>query len=304
MPGKSVLAYLGLSLATLIVGFSLLFLKIGLRYTNAVDLLAYRFAFAFLSIVVLRVFGLVKFPKFNFKKHKVLLLLSIFYPFLFFLLQAYGMQYSSASEAGIIFAMSPIVTLIAANIFLKERNSVLQIAGIMLSVAGILYIVYNKQSFTNGGASVKGIVLLILAICSMVTYFIIGKKIGTKFSALEITVWIISVAFVTFSSISLYNHLQNNSVNELVKPLYNSSFIFSTIYLGVLSSVLTAFLMNYALPLIPAAQISVFGNFSPIIAIISGVVFLDETLYSFHVIGGLLVLVGIIMTLIFVGKKY
>ncbi len=304
MTNKLTLAYLGLLTITLIVGLSFLFLKIGLRYANAIDLLAYRFSFAFLSIIALRLFKLIKFPKFNFERHKPLLLLSLFYPFLFFLLQAYGMQYSSASEAGIIFSMAPIITLAAAQIFLKEKNTVLQIIGIILSVAGVLYIVYNKTNFAGDNASIKGIVLLLLSICSMVSYYVIGKKLGTKFSALEITVWIITTAFISFSSISTYKHLNNNTLDTLLSPLYHSNFVFSVLYLGVLSSVLTAFLMNYALPLIPAAQISVFGNFSPIIAIISGVVFLNERLYSYHIVGGLLVLIGIIMALIFVEKKH
>ncbi len=299
MSKKQVLAYLGMVAITLIVGLSFLFLKIGLRYTNAIDLLAYRFGFAFLSIVILSVFKFIKFPKFSFKTHKILLLLSLFYPFLFFLLQALGMQYSSASEAGVIFAIAPIITLIAAQIFLKEKNTILQKIGIILSVFGVIYIVYHKKNFFAGDANIKGIILLLLAIFSMVAYYIIGKKFGAKFSAIEITVWIISVAFFTFCTISIGNHLINNTLSELVQPLVQPDFIWSVLYLGVLSSVLTAFLMNYALPIIPASHISVFGNFSPIIAIISGVLFLHETLHTYLIIGGALVLVGIIMTLLF-----
>ncbi len=303
MAKKRILAYFGLSLATLIVGFSLIFLKIGLKYTNAIDLLMYRFSFAFITLLILSVLKLIKIPKFRFKTHKILLLLSLFYPFLFFLLQAVGMQYSSASEAGVVFAIAPIITLIAAQVFLKERHSSLQKLGIILSVAGVVYIVYSKKNFLVGNADIRGIILLLSAIFSMVSYYVIGKKIGTKFSALEITVWIIFVAFVTFGAISLSNHLYNNTLAQLYEPLLHSEFIWSALYLGILSSVLTAFLMNYSLPLIPAAQISVFGNFSPIISIISGVLFLHETLHSYLIVGGSMVLIGIIITLVFKGKK-
>lgn len=121
-PKKQNQAYIGLVLATLIIGLSFIFVKIGLRYAGAMDLLAHRFTAAAISIVILWIFGFIKLPRFSFKKAKSLLLLSLFYPLLFFALQTFGLQHSTASEAGIIFAATPIITLIAASFFLKEKN--------------------------------------------------------------------------------------------------------------------------------------------------------------------------------------
>lgn len=81
------------------------------------DLLAHRFTAAALSVILLKVFGLINIPRPTLKKAGLLLLLSLFYPLLLFALQTYGLLYSSASEGGIIFASLPILTLIAATIF-------------------------------------------------------------------------------------------------------------------------------------------------------------------------------------------
>ncbi|HPI71355.1 MAG TPA: EamA family transporter, partial [Tenuifilaceae bacterium] len=57
------------------------------------------------------------------------------------------------------------------------------------------------------------------------------------------------------------------------------SFVYSVLYLGVLSSVVSSFLSNYALKYISTANVSIFNNISPLISIVGGVVFLRETLY-------------------------
>lgn len=299
---KTQKAYLGLILMTFIVGFSFIFLKIGLRYTGAMDLMAHRFTAAILSLIILWLFGLIKIPRFSLKKVKPLLLLSIFYPLLFFTLQTFGMKYSTASEGGIIFATVPVITLLAARIFLKEKTTILQKTGIILSIAGILYIIFNTGILPGAKTSITGILLLLFSVFSVVTYYVLGKIISVHFSAMEITVWMTTLAFLVFNGFSVANHIHFHTLNQYFNPLAHTEFIWVVLYLGVLSSMLTAFLTNFALTQIPASQIAVFNNLSPVIAIVSGILILGETLYAYHIIGGLLVLAGVAMTVFF--KKY
>lgn len=292
------LAYGGLVLAILIVGLSFIFVKIGLRYSNAMDLLAHRFTAAAISIVLLWVFGIIKLPLVNLQKAKSLLLLSLFYPLLFFALQTFGLQHSSVSEAGIIFASMPIVTLIAASFFLKEKTSLLQKIGIVLSIVGILYIIYSTGG-VSGNTTLKGVILLLLSVFSLVAYYVLGKVTTAKFSAIEITIWMTMVAFVLFNSFSVATHAYNRTLGLFFNPLFNLEFLWAVLYLGVLSSMVTAFLTNFALANIPASQIAVFNNLSPLVTIVGGVLILGDMLFSYHIIGGILVLAGVLMTVFF-----
>lgn len=291
-------AYIGLILMTAIIGLSFIFVKIGLRYAGAMDLLAHRFTAAALSILLLWIFGLIKLPTFSIKKARSLLILSLFYPLLFFSLQTFGMEHSSASEAGIIFASTPIITLLAARIALKEKTTLLQKIGIILSIAGILYIIFYTGNLP-GSTSLKGVLLLLLSVFSVVAYYVLGKKISVNFSAMEMTVWMTILAFLVFNGWSITTHIHNHSLNQFFNPLIQKQFLWAVLYLGVLSSMLTALLTNFALTQIPASQIAVFNNLSPLIAIAGGILILGETLYIYHLIGGLLVLAGVIMTVFF-----
>lgn len=291
-------AYIGLILMTAIIGLSFIFVKIGLRYAGAMDLLAHRFTAAALSILLLRVFGIIKLASFSLKKARSLLILSLFYPLLFFSLQTFGMEHSSASEAGIIFATTPIITLLAARIALKERTTLAQKAGIIMSIAGVLYIIFFTEN-VPGSTSLKGLLLLLLSVFSVVAYYVLGKKVSVKFSAMEMTIWMTILAFLVFNGWSITSHIQNNSLNQFFNPLIQKQFLWAVLYLGVLSSMLTAFLTNFALAQIPASQIAVFNNLSPLIAIAGGILILGETLYIYHIIGGLLVLAGVVITVVF-----
>ena len=295
-------AYLGLILMTSIVGFSFIFLKIGLRYAGAMDLMAHRFTAATIALVVMWLLGLIKIPRFSLKKVKPLLILSIFYPLLFFTLQTFGMKYSTASEAGIIFATVPVITLLAARIVLREKTTILQKTGIALSIAGILFIIYNT-GILPGDTTIKGVLLLLLSVFSVVTYYVLGKKISVHFSAMEITVWMTILAFLVFNGWSVAIHINDHTLSQFFNPLAQKEFLWTVLYLGVLSSMLTAFLTNFALTQIPASQIAVFNNLSPVIAIAAGVLILGETLFAYHIIGGLLVLAGVAMTVFFKHNK-
>ena len=291
-------AYIGLILMTIIIGLSFIFVKIGLKYAGAMDLLAHRFTAGAISVGLLWLFGFIKISALNWTKAKSLFLLSLFYPLLFFTFQTFGMEYSTASEAGIIFATVPVISLIVASIFLKEKTTILQKLGILISIVSIVYIMYNTGNLTKG-ISIKGVLLLFLSVLSTVTYYTLGKKITVEFSALEITVWMTIFAFITFNGWSIVNHLQSNSLNEFFEPLAKKEFLWMVLYLGILSSVVTSFLTNFALSKISVSQVAVFNNLSPIITILSGILILDETLHNYQIIGGVLVITGVVMTQIF-----
>ncbi len=296
-------AYLGLVVRTIIIGLSFIFVKTALQYGNAIDLLAHRFSIAFVLVILLLLFGVIKTPKLNRKKLQTLMFLSVSYPVLFFLFQTYGMQYSSASEAGIIFAMSPVITLIIAQIFLKETTTILQKAGILLSVIGILYIIFSKGNFIENLDNIKGFGLLLLSVLSVSGYLVIGKKSGAQFTSIEITMWTTLIACIVFNIWSIVSHFNNGTIIEFFQPFEHTHFLWAILYLGILSSVLTSFFTNYALPLIPASQMAVFNNLSPIFAILGGVLFLNETLYMYHIVGGIFVSIGVVMTIIFKNSK-
>mgnify|MGYP003608042459 CR=1 FL=1 len=187
-------------------------------------------------------------------------------------------------------------------LFLKEKSNFLQIISILLSVAGIVFILL-KSGLEAGSNNLKGNLLILLSVVSIVIYYTLGRKINKNHNTLDITFFMTVTACIVFNLTAFFSHVQAGTINHFLEPLKKSSFLWSVIYLGVLSSFLTSFFSNYALTVIPASQVAIFNNLSPIITIFGGILFLQESLYAFQVLGGLLVLVGVVGTLAFREKN-
>lgn len=192
--------------------------------------------------------------------------------------------------------------MVSAMIFLKEKTSLIQKLGIILSVLGIFYIIF-KTGNTGGETDPKGLILLLLSVISIVAYYTFGKKRGTNFSPVNLTILMTYLAFVFFNAWSLINHWHEGTISLFFEPLKETGFLIPVLYLGILSSLLTSFLSNFALTAISASSIAVFNNLSPLVSIAGGIIILHETLFVYHVIGGIMVLTGIIATIAYKGKN-
>ena len=291
---KNVLIYGSNILYVLIIGLSFLFVKIALSVSNPFDLLAYRFTFTFIAMLVfLRSTG--RKLHYTFHKLKCILPVAILYPLLFSIFQTFGMEIASSLEAGILMASAPVFTLILASIFLKEQTTLLQKLSILLSVGGVIYITIMESSgfeFNN----LKGILLLIASAVSISAYSVFGKKLLQDFTNIEMTFMMITTSFISFNVIAIGSHLIQGNMATLFLPLMEPRFLFSILYLAVLSSFGTTLLSNYVLSKIEASKMIVFSNLAMIISIIVGVVILNEEILFYHIIGAVIIIIGVIGT--------
>ncbi|NLA48694.1 MAG: DMT family transporter, partial [Bacteroidales bacterium] len=184
---KEAWAYIGLSLMTLIIGFSFIFVKLALRHASAIDLLAHRFTAATAGLLTYYAIYRKRRPAIERKNIPSLLLLSLFYPLMLFAFQTLGLKYTSASEAGILSAITPVITVILALFILRERNSLLQNICVLLSVAGVAYIMYRNGLNTVSGESMKGNLLILLSVLSIAFYYVLGRKANKQHNSMDIT---------------------------------------------------------------------------------------------------------------------
>jgi len=293
-------AYLCAVINAIIIGFSFLFTKIALEFGTPLDLLTFRFAasFAVMSIPVL--LGRVRL-NYRGKKFYKLLLLATLYPLSFFTLQSYGLQHATSSEGGILFAFTPVLTVLLAFLFLKETTTLLQKLSICLSVGGVLFIFMMKGSRIDW-SNMTGIVLLFLSCLVMAGYSVLAKRLLKSFSPAEITYVMLGIAFLFFSAVSLTGHTAAGTLGQLFSPLASGTFIMAVLYLGILSTLVTALSSNYALSKIEASKVSVFSNLSTIVSIAAGAFLLGEDVSMYHIVGSALIIAGVIGTNL-LGKK-
>ncbi|BBI36316.1 transporter [Cohnella abietis] len=287
-------AYYAAILYAGIIGFSFLFVKLALAVSHPIDMLAHRFTLSF-GLAALLVFLSNNRPQFKLKDLIKLLPLAIFYPSMFFAFQTYGLFYISSSEAGIIQATIPILTMVLAAYFLKEHSTLLQISCIVLSVSGVVYIFVMKGAQMEIG-DFKGSLFILLSAVSSAAYNVMARTLSRKYRAMDITVMMMGIGFLVFNGMSVIRHVSEGTLSHYFDPLADPIFIVSIIYLGVMSSLVTSFLTNYALSHMEASQMGVFVNFSTLVTIAAGVIFLDEKLSYFYFVGAFLIIGGVVGT--------
>lgn len=291
---KTKMAYLSAIANALIVGLSFIFMKIALTYTDPLNILAHRFTVSFITISIPILLGWIKL-NISLEDIKKILPLSIFYPALFFAFQSFGLSYISSSEAGIIHATIPIITLILATSILKEKTTLLEKVSVFLSVGGVVYI-FLMKGINFKSSSFIGIGLIFLSTISFSSYNVLARKIVQKYKFIDVTYVMIFIGVISFNVLSIVDRLYKGDLNTYFSAFSSQDFLISILYLGILSSVVTSLLSNYALSIISAPKMSVFNNLSTLVTVVAGVLLLNETLYYYHIIGIMSILIGILGT--------
>lgn len=295
----TVCALLGCS----IFGFSFMFSRIALGVASPFVMLTYRFLFAFLGLSVLALWssatgrgraqaeGEIDFLRFDLrgKNPMPLVLLGLVQPVIYFFCESYGISMTNATFSGVIIALVPIVGLIFGALFLHEQPARQQVLFSLLSIAGV--VLMTVQQSAEGEIRPLGVVLLFGAVLSGVSFNIISRGISDRFSALERTHVMMTVAAVIFAALALFENRHNPAA--LLAPMQSGAFLSSVSYLSLVSSIGAFMLLNYANNYLPVAKTTAFCNLTTMISMFAGVVFLGEPFSTACLVASVMIILGV-----------
>lgn len=283
---KTTLATLAGLLGYSIFGFSFLFSKIALELVTPLTLLALRFLVAFLVLNLLLLAGKAR-VDLKGKPVKLLLLMGLVQPILYFIFETYGIAMTSASFSGVMIGLAPVMGLIFGVIFLKERCTLFQAACTALSVVGVALT-------TTGGfgtVSLTGFLLLLGAITSAAFFTILSRSIAPHFSAFERTYVMFALGSVFFTLVALTEN--RTDLTAILRPLTVPSFWLCLLYLAVVSSVFAFLLINFALNHISAGRALIFNNFTTAISVLAGIFIMGDSFTLIQLLGIVAITVGV-----------
>lgn len=288
---KNYIPYLSAITTSTIFGFSFMFTSIGLQIVKPMDLIAYRFLAAAIVMTVLWAMRLIKLD-YKGKNLTSVVLLSLCEPVIYFIFETYGIKNTTSSQSGLMIALIPVVVTIFAAIFLKERPSIYQVLFIILSVLGVAIIVL-LNGMEGGNSKLIGFVYLLGAVLSAGFYSILSRKSSKNFTPIEITFVMMLFGAISFNIIDIAERIVNNSIDHYFIDIANYNVYIPVLYLGVASSVIAYILNNFALSKLPASQATVFANLTTVISVIAGVFIRHEGFYWFHILGGIMIIIGV-----------
>ena len=216
-------------------------------------------------------------------------LAAMFEPFLYFIFEGYGLKNTSPVIGSGIIAMIPLVTPVAAHIFLKERLTPMNIAGFIVSFVGVIIMLLNKNlEFT---ASPKGILFLCGAVLVAVGYSIALIKLTKLYKPLTIT-WVQNI-------IGMIYFIPMVIIMERFEPSNYANvggYIVPLICLGVFCSAVAYSLWAFAFSKLGASKANVYSNLIPVFTAIFSYLLAIEEMTVFKIIGILVVVFGLVLS--------
>ena len=279
-----------------IFGFSFMFSRLALNVASPFVMLMYRFlgAFGVLSLVALRAHKQNRqdWLRFSLSRRQTgpLLGLGLVQPVIYFLCESYGISLTNATISGVIIALVPIAALGAGALFLHEKPTLRQVAFSLLSIAGV--VVMTLQQSAGGAIHPLGILLLIGAVLSGVSFNILSRGLSSRFSALERTYVMMGVGFVCFSLLACWE--TGLDITLLTAPLHNPTFLASMIYLSIFSSILAFLFLNFASTELPVSKTTAFCNLTTVLSVFAGAIFLGEPLTVVSIMAAVVIIGGVL----------
>lgn len=280
--------YILLITSMILWGTSFVWGKIALNYYNTYTIVFFRlFVSSLLLLPILLIIRKLSFP--NFKDFHLFLILAFFEPFMYFVGETNGLQYLSPSIASVLISIIPLFTPFIAFYFLREKISVLNIIGIIISISGIIILVLGKNM--NLEVNPKGLALMLVAIISANGYSVMIKKIPQKYSIFMVIFWQNVFGILYFLPLLIFTSSKN-----ILGIGYIKEGVIAIINLGIFASTLAFLFYMYALKFMTISKVNVFTNTIPIFTIIISWLIYDETINSKKIIAIAIVVAGVIIS--------
>ena len=186
---------------------------------------------------------------------------------------------------------SPVMSIILAAIFLKERISIIRIAGLLICIIGIVLLL-SKGSWERLRSFhfSPGDWWILAAALAFAIYNIFVRKKPSGISP-------INFLFLTFSIGTIFllpAYLWESRTAAVVD--WNTRLLLIVLYLGLGTSVLAFLFWNAAIRRLGAGRTALFGNLIPVFSTLEAVWLLGEEISIIHLISGLLVIGGLVLT--------
>lgn len=193
---------------------------------------------------------------------------------------------TTATNMGIINGLIPLITIVMASILLKEKPSRFAIAGGLLSLLGLAVLIGqgNPANILSGDIH-RGDGLMLLAVMSYACYGVLLRRWQIPLSTWH-SVYV-QIFFGAMFQLPLAMYAGFSPIT-----LQNGWII---IFSCIFPSILAPFLWMKAIAALGPNRSSIFMNLLPVFTALIAIFYLGEVWHSYHTLGGLLALGGVIL---------
>ena len=199
-----------------------------------------------------------------------------------------GLSFAPASDGGVLApGMLPFWTALAAFFILGEKLDNVRRTGLFIILVGALMVGLWQIIFNSAEGVWRGHILFLVGSGLFAIYSVIfrqsgltplhGLLIGLFWGTLFITPILLLTGRVNFSDVSAFD--------------IGITIFIQSLIIGILATIL----FNYGVRLIGASEMGAFGALTPILAMLGGILFLNESVPLIKMAGIILVAIGVFL---------
>ncbi|HEN8713903.1 MULTISPECIES: DMT family transporter [Pseudomonas] len=193
---------------------------------------------------------------------------------------------TSATNMGIILSLMPLMSLALSIAWLGQRLSYGALTGAAVSFIGVLEVVSagHPGILLEQGLN-RGDLLMLVATLAYALYSFLLKKWQLRLPPLQLLYLQVLVAIIVLLPLFLFSDKTGLNV-------HNAGLV---LYACVLASMVAPLAWMQAVHRLGPSRTTLFFNLLPLVTALIAAAALDEQLASYHLVGGLLTLAGVVL---------
>ncbi len=283
---NALIIYLPVFLAMVFWSFSFIWYKQVFKYYDPVTVIVLRLVFAVPLLFILSL-AAGKLQRISRKHFKWFVLLGFFEPFLYFLGECYGVRLVSPTLASIIISLIPLLAPIPARFLFREKFSVTNYFGLLVSVAGVILVIMGESG--SQPVAIAGVLLMLLAVFSAICHSVFVRKLSEHYNTFTIVTYQSTFGLVYF--IPLFAFL---GFNDFIHTHHTMGMLLPVIKLAIFASTFAFLLFVYSIQHLGMAKTNAFVNLIPVFTAVLAYVILKEDFNIMKILGIAVVIAGLI----------
>ena len=247
------------------------------------EIFIYRFLIAYLCILTISHKRLLSDSA---KDEALLFLAGLSGGSLYFITENYALRLTPASDVSLLICTSPIFTILLGYIFLNGAFRYKMIIGTLLALCGVGFVVFNGT--VNLGIHPLGHILTMTAALLWAVYSIILEILGNRYPIFFVTRKVFFYGIVSAAT-SLMFRPEAFDICLLLHPAVCANLLF----LELIASMLCYIMWNHAVLSLGAEKAANYIYISPMVTIMAAILFLDEPMTAFTVMGTISIIAGV-----------
>lgn len=193
----------------------------------------------------------------------------------------------SSGIASTINFMYPVIVTICMMLFFGEKRSKVDFVAIAASIFGVYLLASGDSIIVEGGNTRLGLACSLISAVSFAAYYIVLKQVkADKIEVVKFTTWIMMLSAFYFIICALVFNGKITIVNDIKSWA-------EILGLGLWATMVSNITGVKGVRRIGPTMTSVLGALQPVTAVILGVLFLGEHLYTRSLIGIIIILIAV-----------